>query len=183
MFLLSFGGKQAMPIQMERTVDTCADDCCAPPPLVLPAKPAMDRPALVRDALNLEWMTIGWMSVEAVVAIASGWIAGSLILTAFGLDSLIELASAGVLMWRLLVELRHGRKFSESAENSRARLAADCYSLWPPMSVPGRCGVCGRETAKSSLGRDSWSRLPRYRPCATSRTARSLLPISLAAEP
>ena len=105
-----------MPIQMERTVDTCADDCCAPPPLVLPAKPAMDRPALVRDALNLEWMTIGWMSVEAVVAIASGWIAGSLILTAFGLDSLIELASAGVLMWRLLVELRHGRKFSESAE-------------------------------------------------------------------
>ena len=34
-------------------------------------------------------------------------------LVAFGLDSVIELASAGVLMWRLFVELRHGQKFSE----------------------------------------------------------------------
>jgi hypothetical protein len=49
------------------------------------------------------------MSVEAAIAIASGIAAGSLVLTAFGLDSLIELASGGVLMWRLSVELRHGQ--------------------------------------------------------------------------
>jgi hypothetical protein len=48
------------------------------------------------------------MSVEAVVAIGSGVMAGSLVLTAFGLDSLIELGSAGVLIWRLTVELRGG---------------------------------------------------------------------------
>ena len=43
-------------------------------------------------------------------------------LTAFGLDSVIELASAGVLMWRLTVELRHGQKFSERAERIASRI-------------------------------------------------------------
>jgi divalent metal cation (Fe/Co/Zn/Cd) transporter len=87
---------------------------CAPPPLVLSPRP--DRLPLIREAFRLEWLTIGWMTVEAVVAIGAGVTAGSLVLIAFGLDSVIELASAGVLMWRLLVELRHGQKFSERAE-------------------------------------------------------------------
>jgi hypothetical protein len=34
------------------------------------------------------------------VAIGSGVVASSLTLTAFGIDRLIELASAGVLLWR-----------------------------------------------------------------------------------
>ena len=43
---------------------------------------------------------------------------------AFGLDSAIELASAGVLIWRLNVELRHGRGFSERAERTASRIGA-----------------------------------------------------------
>ena len=62
------------------------------------------------------------MTIEAVVAIAAGVAAGSLVLTAFGLDSVIELVSAGVLMWRLSVELRHGRVFSEHAERTASRI-------------------------------------------------------------
>jgi hypothetical protein len=62
---------------------------------------------LVREAFWLEWLTIGWMIIEVVVAITSGIAAGCLVLVAFGLDSVIELASAGVI-WRLSVELRHG---------------------------------------------------------------------------
>ena len=110
-------------IHMEKTVEICADECCAPPALVLPFKESVERHALVREALRLEWLTIAWMSVEALVALASGWIAGSVVLIAFGLDSVIELASAGVLMWRLLVELRHNGKFSESTEKLASRLA------------------------------------------------------------
>jgi divalent metal cation (Fe/Co/Zn/Cd) transporter len=110
-------------MQAEKTANVCADECCAPPPLVLPLKPSIDREALIRDAFRLEWLTIGWMSVEAVVAIASGVAAGSLILTAFGLDSVIELASAGVLMWRLSVELRRGQAFSDNAERAASRAA------------------------------------------------------------
>jgi Co/Zn/Cd efflux system component len=61
------------------------------------------------------------MVIEAVVAVASGMAAGSLLLLAFGLDSVTELASAGVLIWRLSVELRRGQAFSENAERLASR--------------------------------------------------------------
>jgi divalent metal cation (Fe/Co/Zn/Cd) transporter len=80
------------------------------------------RQDLVRQAFRLEWITIGWMTIEAAVAIASGLAAHSLTLLAFGIDSVIELVSAGVLIWRLAVELEHGRAFSESAERTASRI-------------------------------------------------------------
>jgi divalent metal cation (Fe/Co/Zn/Cd) transporter len=95
-------------------------ECCAPPPLVLPSR--SDRLPLIREAFRLEWLTIAWMTIEAVVAIAAGVTAGSLVLLAFGLDSVVELASAGVLLWRLSVELRHGQRFSERAERIASRI-------------------------------------------------------------
>ena len=97
-----------------------SSDSCAPPPLLLP--PRSDRLPLIREAFRLEWLMIGWMTVEGLVAIAAGVTAGSLVLIAFGLDSVIELASAGVLMWRLSVELRQGQKFSERAEYAASRI-------------------------------------------------------------
>jgi divalent metal cation (Fe/Co/Zn/Cd) transporter len=95
-------------------------DDCAEPRLMSP--PVSDRQILVREAFRLEWFTIGWMTIEALVAITAGVTAGSLVLLAFGLDSVIELASAGVLMWRLFVELRHGQEFSETAERTASRI-------------------------------------------------------------
>ena len=102
-------------------------ECCAPPALILP--PRVDRLPLIRQAFRLEWATIAWMTVEAVVSIAAGIAAGSLVVLAFGLDSLIELASAGVLMWRLSVELRHGQKFSERAERIASRIGGGLLFL------------------------------------------------------
>ena len=69
------------------------------------------------------------MTVEAVVAISAGIMAGSFVLAAFGLDSVIELASAGVLMWRLSVELRNGQKFSERAERIASRIGGGLLFL------------------------------------------------------
>ncbi len=83
---------------------------------------ALDRRTLIARAFRLEWATIGWMTVEAAVSIAAAIAAGSLSLLAFGLDSAIELISAGVLIWRLSVELRHGAEFSESAERLASRI-------------------------------------------------------------
>jgi divalent metal cation (Fe/Co/Zn/Cd) transporter len=85
-------------------------------------KPSADRREMIQEAFRLEYLTLAWMIVEAAVAIGSGLAAQSLVLIAFGLDSLIELASAGVLVWRLTVELRHGRKFGEAAEQKAARI-------------------------------------------------------------
>jgi len=83
---------------------------------------ADERAALIRQAFRLEWITIGWMTVEGAVAIAAGVAAGSITLLAFGIDSVIELISAGVLIWRLSVELRHGQAFSENAERIASRI-------------------------------------------------------------
>jgi divalent metal cation (Fe/Co/Zn/Cd) transporter len=81
------------------------------------------REALVRHAFRLEYATLAWMLVEAAVAIWAGAVAASVSLLAFGIDSLIELASAGVLIWRLRIELRHGLVFAESAERAASRIA------------------------------------------------------------
>jgi divalent metal cation (Fe/Co/Zn/Cd) transporter len=99
-----------------------AQNCCETPARVAGA-PDPERAALIREAFRLEWFTVAWMTVEAIVAIAAGIAAQSITLLAFGIDSLIELASAGLLIWRLSVELRHGRAFSESAERTASRIA------------------------------------------------------------
>ena len=76
---------------------------------------------MIQSAFRLEWLTVAWMVVEAFVAIGSGVIAGSLTLTAFGLDSVIELVSAGVLIWRLTHELRYGEELSRRTERIAGR--------------------------------------------------------------
>ena len=104
---------------------------------------ATPRAQLIRAAFRLEWLTVAWMVVEAAIALASGVMAGSVSLIAFGVDSLIELASAGVLIWRLTVELRRGESFARAAERRASRIggallfalaayvvAAAGWSLW-----------------------------------------------------
>jgi divalent metal cation (Fe/Co/Zn/Cd) transporter len=81
------------------------------------------RSDLVRRAFQIEWLTLLWMLIEAAVAIGSGIAASSLSLIAFGADSLIELASAGVLLWRLHIELREAVDFPEAIEHRASRVA------------------------------------------------------------
>ena len=63
--------------------------------------PILARNANVRRGRNLEYLTIGWNSLEAVVAIGAGLLAGSIALVGFGVDSVIESLSGAVLLWRL----------------------------------------------------------------------------------
>ncbi|MDE3156884.1 MAG: cation transporter [Acidobacteriota bacterium] len=76
----------------------------------------------LRHALRLEWLTVAWMVVEAAVALGAGLAAGSLVLEAFGADSVIELISAGVLLWRLRAELQQTGAPSETAERRASRI-------------------------------------------------------------
>jgi divalent metal cation (Fe/Co/Zn/Cd) transporter len=113
-----------------------------------------ERVALTRQAFRLEWLTVAWMIVEGAAAVGAGIAAGSLTLTAFKFDSVIELASACVLIWRLKVELRHGQAFSERAERTASKIgggllfalaayivAGAVWSLWTRhgelFSLPG----------------------------------------------
>jgi divalent metal cation (Fe/Co/Zn/Cd) transporter len=62
------------------------------------------RPELVGRALRLEYLTVGWNILEGLIAIAAAAGAGSVALLGFGIDSVIESVSAGVLVWRLHAE-------------------------------------------------------------------------------
>lgn len=61
----------------------------------------LERRAVVRRGQQLTWLTIGYNSIEAVVALIAGVLAGSIALIGFGLDSVIELSSSMASLWRL----------------------------------------------------------------------------------
>jgi divalent metal cation (Fe/Co/Zn/Cd) transporter len=83
------------------------------------------RTADIKTGVRIEVFTILWMVVEMAVSLGAGIAAGSVLLTAFGLDSLIELASGSILLWRLSVESRGGDlKSVEQAERLAARVVA-----------------------------------------------------------
>src|SRR6266516_2545748 len=88
------------------------------------------RADAVRLALLLTYITIGWMTIEGAAALLLGWASKSLLLEAFGIDSLIELFSGGVLLWRLRVETT-GAATSEHVEAVEHRAAKWVgYSLY-----------------------------------------------------
>jgi divalent metal cation (Fe/Co/Zn/Cd) transporter len=55
---------------------------------------------LQKRALRLSYLTVGYNIVEGAVSIFAGWMAGSIALIGFGLDSFVESLSAGVMIWR-----------------------------------------------------------------------------------
>ena len=67
--------------------------------------PETARGALLGRGVRLEWFTIGWNSVEAIVAIGAGVLAGSIALVGFGLDSVIETVAGLLVLWRLKREV------------------------------------------------------------------------------
>lgn len=100
-----------------------------------------------RRGLLLEYLTVGYNVLEAVVAVAAGGAAGSVSLLGFGIDSVIEVSSGAVMIWRL-------GKCHDAAEQRAQRLIALSFfalgawvawesveSLWrregPQVSWPG----------------------------------------------
>jgi divalent metal cation (Fe/Co/Zn/Cd) transporter len=86
------------------------------------------RAVLVRRGRTLAWLTIGWNSIEGIVAIASGVVAGLIALIGFGVDSYVEVLAGGTILWRLAKE-GHGQAASEAAERRAVRLIATTFLL------------------------------------------------------
>ena len=59
------------------------------------------RLALVRRGLWLNYLTIGYNTIEAVVSLVAGLVAGSVALIGFGVDSAIEVTASLAAQWRL----------------------------------------------------------------------------------
>ena len=78
------------------------------------------REQLLRRALRLEALTVSWNVIEAVVAIGAGWLAGSVALVGFGLDSTIETIAAAALYHRLRAEMKGADEEETEAHEKRA---------------------------------------------------------------
>ena len=61
----------------------------------------LDRVLQRRAGRRLEYLSIAWTSLEAIIGVGVGIVAGSVALIAFGADSIIEVASSCVLLWWL----------------------------------------------------------------------------------
>jgi len=72
-----------------------------------------------RLGIYLVAATMAYNLVEAGIALWSGVVAGSIALVGFGLDSIIELAAASVLFWRLRVEARGAAEEAVEAAERR----------------------------------------------------------------
>jgi len=70
----------------------------------MPVAHEESRSALVMSGKHLEYFTIIWHLLEGAISLVAGLVSGSLSLVGFGVDSLIELASAVAVWWRMAVD-------------------------------------------------------------------------------
>jgi divalent metal cation (Fe/Co/Zn/Cd) transporter len=83
------------------------------------------REAIITRGLRLEYFTLGWNSLEALIALISGFVAGSIALIGFGLDSVVEVSSAAVMLWRLHAD--HHTQSRERTEKVALRAVGICF--------------------------------------------------------
>jgi len=99
--------------------------------------------AAIRHGRLLEYLSVAWMGVEAAVGIPSGILAGSIALVGFGADSVIELFSSAVLLWRL-----HEGSMGQQREHTALKLVGGVFLHWRLMSRSVRFAISFCSTAR-----------------------------------
>ena len=88
---------------------------------------AWQRREIARRGRLLQYVTIAWNSAECVVALAAGFMAGSIALVGFGFDSAIEVTSSLAALWRLRRDADELDR--ASAEQRTTRIIGCCFLL------------------------------------------------------
>jgi divalent metal cation (Fe/Co/Zn/Cd) transporter len=86
---------------------------------------ALERQAVAQRGKHLEYFTIAWNSLEGLIAVIAGALAGSISLVGFGIDSFIEVTSGTVLLWRMAVDADVRRR--ERNEQLSLRIVGVCF--------------------------------------------------------
>ncbi len=110
------------------------------------------RTADIQLALRLTYATLAWMLVEGGAALWLGAKSRSLLLEGFGLDSVLEMASAGILLWRLRVEASAfaSEAQTETTERRAARLVGfGLYALALGIVAGAGYGLLARHHANT----------------------------------
>jgi divalent metal cation (Fe/Co/Zn/Cd) transporter len=87
----------------------------------------LERPAAVLRGRRLEYFTVVWNTLEGLIAVVAGIVAGSISLVGFGIDSFIEVTSGSVLLWRMSVDSDVHRR--PSNEKLALRIVGACFLL------------------------------------------------------
>jgi divalent metal cation (Fe/Co/Zn/Cd) transporter len=85
----------------------------------------IERNKQIKRGRRLEYFTIAYNSMEGLVSIVAGLIAGSVSLVGFGIDSVIEIISGAALIWLLRRDLNPERR--EAAERIALRIVGSCF--------------------------------------------------------
>src|SRR5213595_482027 len=80
----------------------------------------LDRVLQTRAGRRVEYLSITWTSLEAIIGVTVGILAGSVALIGFGADSIIEVASSCVLLWWLA-------EGSSNRDRAAHRLVGACF--------------------------------------------------------
>ncbi len=83
------------------------------------------RAGLVRRGLRLGYFTVAYNSLEGIIAIGAGVLAGSVALVGFGADSLIEVTAGFAALWRLGRDVDPIRR--KHAERVTLRIVGICF--------------------------------------------------------
>jgi divalent metal cation (Fe/Co/Zn/Cd) transporter len=86
---------------------------------------ALKRHQIATRGKRLEYFTIAWNSLEGLVGVVAGVLAGSISLVGFGTDSFIEVTSGSVLLWRMSVDADVPRR--EQNERLSLRVVGICF--------------------------------------------------------
>ena len=86
---------------------------------------AVNRKSIAQRGKRLEYFTIVWNSLEGLVAVIAGTIAGSISLVGFGIDSFIEVTSGATLLWRMSVDANQQTR--ERNERLSIRVVGFCF--------------------------------------------------------
>jgi divalent metal cation (Fe/Co/Zn/Cd) transporter len=137
-------GRRSLPLSPAVEASGCADGCCAP------TAPADDlaagrRAVLSRRVRLLVAATITYNIVEAVVAISAGTVAGSTALIGFGLDSVIEVASAAAVAWQFA-----GHDPQARERTALKVIAVSFFALAAYVTVESVRSILGAEPAEHS---------------------------------
>ena len=89
------------------------------------AAATIDRTLLIKRGQRLEYFTIAYNSLEGLIGIAAGLVAGSIALIGFGLDSIIEVTSGVALLWRLHHDADQSGR--EQKERTALRIVGACF--------------------------------------------------------
>jgi divalent metal cation (Fe/Co/Zn/Cd) transporter len=111
---------------------------------------SVTRIRAVRQGQWLTWTTIGYNSLEGILSVVAGLLAGSVALVGFGVDSFIEVTASFAAIWRLRVDADLARR--AVAERRALRVIGWCFlALATYVAIDAGGSLLGRAAPEATF--------------------------------